>query len=324
MDLDSLSTQFVASLPLYGDFCTNTEYYEMWQGGYMGVPSSIIAPHVGMTIPGGQRLDAYGNNLTCVTMAGDGWRKQHTEFEDEIEACCTRYGMRCETEIYGLFAAYIAQGSVYDQWSQRKRQGLVPDFMLWCADNRTVLMELKTIHQSKTNYPNRAIRTRCGALERRASKIHGEYHTKARKIDIRANGLDPEDGGMGPCQTHLNEYGKIWGLVIGPSGSGSEDVHKLITAIAENGAERKWQVMGARSQKEARGVIKGEIRRRLGITAARAAARLKISRIGIARGDGEAASKRRKTGRDARRNVAEEWYYRYGPKAHVGGQRNGC
>ena len=54
------------------------------------------------------------------------------------------------------------------------------------------------------------------------------------------------------------------------------------------------------------------------------AARLKISRIGIARGDGEAASKRRKTGRDARRNVAEEWYYRYGPKAHVGGQRNGC
>ena len=82
--------------------------------------------------------------------------------------------------------------------------------------------------------------------------------------------------------------------------------------------------MGARSQKEACGVIKGTLRRRLGITAARAAARLKIARIGIARGDGKAATQRRKKGRDARRNGAEEWYYRYGPKAHVGGQRNGC
>ena len=52
--------------------------------------------------------------------------------------------------------------------------------------------------------------------------------------------------------------------------------------------------------------------------------RLKIARIGIARGDGKAASKRRKKGRDARRTEAEEWYYRYGPRAHVGGQRNGC
>ena len=71
-------------------------------------------------------------------------------------------------------------------------------------------------------------------------------------------------------------------------------------------------------------MIKGAIRRRLGITAARAAARLKIARIGIARGDGEAATKRRKKGRDARRTDAEEWYYRFGPRAHVGGQRNGC
>ena len=165
---------------------------------------------------------------------------------------------------------------------------------------------------------------RGGALEKRADKIHAEYHAKARKIDVVANGLNPEDGGMGPCQAHLNEYGKIWGLVIGPSGSVSSDVHKLMDEIAKVGAERKWQVMGARSQEEARGVIKGAPCRRLGITAARAAARLKIARIGIARGDGKAASKRRKKGRDARRTEAEEWYYRYGPRAHVGGQRNGC
>ena len=64
--------------------------------------------------------------------------------------------------------------------------------------------------------------------------------------------------------------------------------------------------------------------RRLGITAARAAARLKIARIGIARGDGKAAAKRRKKGQDARRTEEEERYYAWGPKAHVGGQRNGC
>ena len=196
--------------------------------------------------------------------------------------------------------------------------------MVWTADNRRVLMELKTIHQSKNNYPNYAIRARCGALEKRAAKIHDEYHVKARRIDVTANGLDPEDGGMGPCQAHLAEYGKIWGLVIGPSGSVSSDVHKLIGEIAKTGAERKWQVMGARSQEEAQGVIKGALRRRLGITAARAAARLKIARIGIARGDGKAAAKRRKKGQDARRTEEEERYYAWGPKAHVGGQRNGC
>ena len=160
--------------------------------------------------------------------------------------------------------------------------------------------------------------------KRSASRIHAEYQAKARNIDVVANGLNPEDGGMGPCQAHLNEYGKIWGLVVGPSGSMSSDMHKLKDEIAKVGAERKWQVMGARSQAEARGVIKGALRRRLGITATRAAARLKITRIGIARGNGKAASKRRKKGRDARRTEAEEWYYRYGPRAHVGGQRNRC
>ena len=64
--------------------------------------------------------------------------------------------------------------------------------------------------------------------------------------------------------------------------------------MAAIGAERKWQRMGARSALEARAVIKGRLRRSVGITAVVAEAMLRSDRLGIVLGDGSAAAKRRK------------------------------
>ena len=125
---------------------------------------------------------------------------------------------------------------------------------------------------------------------------------------------------VGPFQARLEEFGRIWALVIGPRGSASADVHALIDHIAEVGTEYHWQSMGARSPIEARGIIKARLRRSFGICAVRAAARLKISRLGIALGFGKAAKKRRADAHHNQRTMDEEYYYRFGPKACFGGR----
>ena len=178
-------------------------------------------------------------------------------------------------------------------------------------------MELKTIHQGTSLYSLAAINERCGALERRAAKVHGEYHKKTRQADIKYNGLDPEDPGMGPIQTRLHEFGKVEGLVFGPRGSASKAVGELIKKMAKSGAERRWRQMGARSVIEARGIVTNRMRRSFGITACLAAARLKRERLGFALGDGEAASKRRR----AQQFSWWNWWAEYSARFGVGGGR---
>ena len=166
---------------------------------------------------------------------------------------------------------------------------------------------------------------RCGALEKRESGIHGEYHHKARRADEKFNGLHPQDPAMGPIQTRLDEFGPIRGLVVGPRGSASSGLHKLIGEIAEMGAERVWRKMGARSVLEARGILVNRIRRGIGIAASRAAATLMIERLGIARGDGKRAARCRRNANAAHRSMEEEHYFANGPRAFWGWQpRRGC
>ena len=67
-------------------------------------------------------------------------------------------------------------------------------------------------------------------------------------------------------------------LGLRPAGRRSDDVHLFTEYLAERGAAVKWQTMGARSYREAKDVIRQRVRRSLGITAIRAAARFKCDR----------------------------------------------
>ena len=90
--------------------------------------------------------------------------------------------------------------------------------------------------------------------------------------------------------------------------------------IAEVGAEISWRAMGARSVLEARSTLINHIRRTIGITASRAAARLMIERLGVARGDGREAAKRRRNADTSHRSFEREHYFANGPRAFAGGQ----
>ena len=182
------------------------------------------------------------------------------------------------------------------------------------------LGELKCTGQTKRDYNQVTVRTRNKAVNQRAGRVHGEYHRKARKADERYNGFDHAAAGagsMGPIQQRLTSFGQIRALVIGPRAECSSDLHGLVDAMAEVGAEASWRRMGARSVIGARGVIKSRLIRMIGINAARANATLKRERLGIALGDGVHAFARRRSAFYAR-TMREEYYdqaYGRGPSA---------
>ena len=319
MDSDKCATAFVAALPLPGEIFDNTELRCSWQA-YLGVPQTMLDSHVGMSLNRGKTLDKHGCALTTMNCCGDGWRRQHDEIKEAIAAACAECGVEFTMEVYGLFAAYVGQNNL----NGSSCQALVPDFMLTLKNRRSVLFELKTLHQGVT-WNARAVSTPCGALEKREGKIHREYHSKARNADIKFNGHNPQDAAHGPVQTRLSEFGPIQGGVAGPRGSVSSGLHRVIEGIAEIGAERNWRAMGARSVLEARAVLINRVRRGIGIVATRAAARLMIGRLGVARGDGRKAAERRRNAKSYRRSFEWENFFANGPKAFSGGQpRKGC
>ena len=198
----------------------------------------------------------------------------------------------------------------------RKRQGLVPDFaIMW--DTFRDLWDAKTLHQSINTYPPGLMDEKCGAVNRRAAKVDADCNRQARKTDRNYNGVDTSDMNIkGPVQLRLQEFGKVKGLVFGPRGETSDEVEELVNKMAKKAAERQWRNMGARSAVEARGVVKARITRSLGIAAVRAAARLKLDRLGIALGDGPAAAGRRNKAHAKHRSWGFEYSQRFGPQGH--------
>ena len=90
---------------------------------------------------------------------------------------------RCRTEVFGLFAACIPQGRREQAQAQvaRKRQGLVPDFLITApvdGPGRSLLYEVKCLHFGSSTY--RADTQRCEAVARIARALPAKYGKKAR------------------------------------------------------------------------------------------------------------------------------------------------
>ena len=176
-----------------------------------------------------------------------------------------------------------------------------------------VLRELKTFHQSRHNYPASILNEHGAAVERRARKINPELKSNANRGDVKYNGWDRDAEQWGPLRTRLEEFGHVLEFVVGPRESISNDLRKFITKISILGAERQWRHMGARSLKEAAGVIKARVLRHIGITAVIREEYLRHDRLGRALGDDKAASSRRKSAKAMHRSWADEFGQRNGP-----------
>ena len=108
---------------------------------------------------------------------------------------------------------------------------------------------------------------------------------------------------------------------VGAPRSQKRDFTYMIQRFAHIGAERMYMKMGARSIKEARGIILAKLIRNVGITGFRGYARLVMDRLGIALGDGKQAYKRRGRAQNAAKEWRDEYDRRAGPMGQGGFRR---
>jgi hypothetical protein len=147
------------------------------------------------------------------------------------------------------------------------------------------------LHHGTSTYPSRA-GARCAAVNRRAAATPADLVTKARNLDIRYCGADPETG-PGPIEDRLLSFGPVRGLVFGHWSEASEHVELLLSGAAHTGALRHWTTMGARESNDALGSLAWLLRRRWGMTAWRANARLLLDRLEyVGRGAVRASTRR--------------------------------
>ena len=193
---------------------------------------------------------------------------------------------------------HIAQSErISREQTVRSRQGIVPDLRVTQINGVRYLAEVKTLHVGASTYMAADLNRDGGAVERRAGRIHKEYHAKAKRVDITYN-AHPEDSNIpGPVRRQLQSYGRIRGFVFGAFGEVSKDVQKYTEELAEMGSERTWRDMGARSQMEAKNLIRTMIRESIGIEAVRGNARLLLDRLAVMSGDAAKAKQRREGSR---------------------------
>ena len=212
-------------------------------------------------------------------------------------------GVGATPEVYGLFAPLLPQVARdhYDQLPKRKRQGIVPDMRVTCRQQaagpmQSVLVELKTLHYAPTTYPT--CEERCAAVERRAGRIGAEYLGRARALDRRWHHTLPDS--QGPIETRLRTYGEVRGLVFGSWGEASPDVSWLLAEAADIGVSRSRAFCPA-DDEDAPNALKakfaGTLRRRWGMMALRANARLLLERLSFVGGGAVRAHSRRAAGR---------------------------
>jgi hypothetical protein len=230
---------------------------------------------------------------------GDGYRKQHDAIKWRLHEDMQEMGVRSRTEVYGLLAAVLPQCAREEvcAWSQRKRQGAVPDFMAAIPEAgqspeeaNNELYELKTLHYGSTTYPTR-IDSRCGAVKRRADAIPSQMAGKLRALDARFFGT--ADGDVGPCSRRMSAYGAVRGIVFGHWAEASPLVEDMLSGRAYCGSLRFWTGMRAREPSDAYGTLAWLLRRRWAMTAWRSAARLLLDRLEyVGRGAMQARSRR--------------------------------
>ena len=149
--------------------------------------------------------------------------------------------MPFQCEVFNMFAHLIPQQGLSRMERGRKRQGLVPDFMLELegerGQKRDELAELKVICCCPSRYtlippPPHPDRDTVKAVDKRARVLTEEYVKKAKNVDRVYGGAD--EGTVGRVERKLLDMGEVRGLVFGAFGEASEGVHDPVQHLANS------------------------------------------------------------------------------------------
>ena len=295
---DKLSSAWLLALPA-GDTCLSSPVFAEAAAALLCLPSPACADKIGCEV-GKRRVDRYGDQVQAARVEGDNWRKRHDCIKMMLSKLMRWAKMPFQCEVFNLFAHLIPQEGLSRMERGRKRQGLVPDFLLELDGERgqkkDELAELKVICCCPSRYnlippPPHPDRESVKAVDRRARVLTEEYTKKARDVDRAYGGV--VEGTVGRVQRKLVDFGEVRGLVFGAFGECSEGVHELVHHLANSRLKAEGLQQGRESVKGELGVLVGQVRRILSVTAVRAQAECLLSRLRhVGRGAGAAYGRR--------------------------------
>ena len=257
--------------------------------------------------------------MNCKKLPGDTWRHRHDTGKLAIVRECLQAGLVHDCEVYGLFADLIpaqavAPGQEID-WG-RARQGLVPDFRLRLPTPGGItdhLAELKFVGAGVTWFP-RGVAGK--GTDRRAGGLTTKYKRPLSVLDDKHHGTVP--GQTGPLVRRLESFGKLEGLVVGPWGEGSKDLHNLVKVIGDCQLTAKSRALGRSLSDNELGQIITQIRKFLSTSFITAQSLCLINRLCFLGDGAKAAAGRRDMARreeESRRRDREAHY-----QAHIRGR----
>ena len=227
-------------------------------------------------------IDRFGDAvMNCKHLPGDTWRQRHDTGKLAIVYECLNAGLVHDCEVYGLFADLIPANAVTQrgdslEWG-RARQGLVPDFKIRVPTPEGLsdhLAELKFIGAGVTWFP-RGVRGK--GTDRRASGLPLLYKRALERLDRSHHNTAP--GQTGPLVRRLQSYGKLEGLVVGPWGEVSKDLHTLVKTMADCKVAAKARALGRDISDKELGIIVTQIRKYLSTSFIRAQGLCLINRL---------------------------------------------
>ena len=155
------------------------------------------------------------------------------------------------------------------------------------------------------------------SVDTRARQLPKLYKDKVQNIDRQY--LNTETGSVGPLERRLQDFGDIWCLVVGQFSEVSQDVHKLLSKLANEKSLKLQRMYGRSLSSFELSQVLQQFRRRLSICAIRSQSGCLLSRIGHYGDTAAQAAKRRDQARAqdeaAKLELRAQW------EASVRGQR---
>ena len=135
-------------------------------------------------------------------------------------------------------------------------------------------------------------------MEYRAADLPGEYRRTAAKMDTSLGHAE----GQGPVTRRLLEYGQVLPLCFGGYGEGSEEVHNLISSLADARLKKVGLQRGRAGSDQELAIITSQLRRRISRATIRANYTLLLERMAqVGAGAARAATRREWVGAEEER-----------------------
>ena len=292
---DKLSTAWLSALP--GPEGLRGMAFSEALASILCMPSPACMSRLGAKV-GKKRVDLFGDNIQSAALPGDHWRTRHDTVKMTLNSLFSWARLPATCEVWNLFSHLIPGEALTRMDTGRKRQAMIPDFRLQLpclyggGQTEYQLAELKMIGCCDTWYKS-SPRSTVRATDKRAQGLQQEYRRKAQKVDQSISTQVHQVDGKGPVERRLDEFGDLIGLCFGAWGEGSEDVHKLIAAIAESRLTSQGLQRGSPGSKQELGLITGQIRRRLSLAVIKAQTSCLLARLHqVGPGNAKLAKKR--------------------------------